>query len=91
MRNDNTPNVVRRIFNEYLADEGMHTIAKILTAKRVLTPAQVANKSNSSSSWHESTIKKILNNHHYAEISYTTGQRQLQSLQIKGVRAILRT
>lgn len=48
IREDNTPNVIRRIFDDYLAEKGMDTIAKALTVERVLTPAQVANKVNAS-------------------------------------------
>lgn len=62
---DNTPAIVRRIYQEYLSGTGMDTIAKKLTTEREPTPAQVANKANSSRQWHGSTIKKILCNRHY--------------------------
>ena len=65
IRNDNTPNIIHRIFQEYLSGTGMDTIAKKLTTERVPTPAQVANKANSSRLWHASSIKVILNNQHY--------------------------
>ncbi|AGK52262.1 recombinase family protein [Bacillus sp. 1NLA3E] len=66
IRNDNTPNIVRRIFQEYLNGTGMDTIAKTLTAEGVPTPAQVANKANASNLWHASSIKVMLNNQHYS-------------------------
>jgi len=44
IKNDNTPTIVRRIFNEYLSGIGMDTIAKNLTEEAISTPAQVANK-----------------------------------------------
>ncbi|MDP4086795.1 MAG: recombinase family protein [Bacillota bacterium] len=65
IKNDNTPDIVRRIFQEYLKGTGMDTIAKTLTAEGVPTPAQVANKANASTLWHGSSIKGILNNCHY--------------------------
>jgi site-specific DNA recombinase len=65
IKNDNTPTIVRRIFQEYLSGIGMDTIAKSLTEEAISTPAQVANKVNASNQWHGSTIKKILMNRHY--------------------------
>jgi site-specific DNA recombinase len=86
IRKDETPEIVRRIFNEYLEGKGMDSIAKALTAERVPTPSQIANKSNASYLWHASTIKNILNNPHYCgdlvqnrteTISVTTTKRRL--------------
>jgi site-specific DNA recombinase len=65
IRDDNTPEIVRRIFNEYLEGKGMDSIAKSFTAEKVPTPSQIANKSNASPLWHATTIKNILNNQHY--------------------------
>ena len=65
IRDDETPDIVRRIYSEYLEGKGMDTIAKMLTAERVITPSQAAGKSNASILWHASTIKQILNNQHY--------------------------
>jgi site-specific DNA recombinase len=65
IRNDDTPNIVRRIFTEYIGGKGMDSIAKSLTAEKIPTPSQVAKKSNASPLWHSSTIKNILNNQHY--------------------------
>ncbi|MFQ3544237.1 recombinase family protein [Halobacillus rhizosphaerae] len=65
VKSDHTPSTVRRIFEEYLSGTGMDTIAKTLTAERVPTPSQIANKANASSLWHASAIKIILKNRHY--------------------------
>ncbi|MEH7110222.1 recombinase family protein [Bacillus sp. JJ1764] len=65
IRDDETPEIVRRIFSNYLEGKGMDSIAKSLTSERIPTPSQVAGKSNASSLWHASTVKNILNNRHY--------------------------
>lgn len=65
VRDDETPNLVRRIFSCYLEGTGMDSIARSLTAEKVPTPSQIAKKSNASNLWHASTIKNILKNRHY--------------------------
>lgn len=65
IREDKTPEIVRRIFKEYLEGKGMDSIAKIFTAEKIPTPSQIANKTNASPLWHATTIKNILNNQHY--------------------------
>ena len=65
VRNDDTPQIVRRIFQDYLSGKGMDTIAKELTAEQCPTPSQIAGKSNASPLWHASSVKNILNNRHY--------------------------
>jgi site-specific DNA recombinase len=65
IHNDNTPEVVKRIFHEYLAGKGTDSIARGLYSDGYPTPTQVAGKSNARSKWHGSTIKKILTNPHY--------------------------
>jgi site-specific DNA recombinase len=86
IREDNTPEIVRRIYTEYLQGKGMDSIARDLTAESVQTPSQAARKSNASPLWHASTIKKILNNQHYCgdlvqnkteTISVTTNKRKV--------------
>ncbi|MGD6779979.1 recombinase family protein [Sutcliffiella horikoshii] len=86
IREDNTPEIVRRIFTEYLQGKGMDSIARDLTAESVPTPSQVARKSNASPLWHASSIKLILNNQHYCgdlvqnkteTISVTTNKRKV--------------
>jgi site-specific DNA recombinase len=86
IREDNTPDIVRRIFREYLEGYGMDSIAKRLTAEEIPTPSQIANKSNASPLWHSSTIKNILLNPHYCgdlvqsrteTVSVTTTKRKI--------------
>lgn len=65
IRSDFTPNVVRKIFNDYLNGEGYDKIAKNLTIMNVPTPSALLGKKNSSFIWHGSTVCKILENQHY--------------------------
>lgn len=65
IRDDYTPHIVRRIFQDYLAGAGCDKIARKLTLEKVPTPSQTANKSNASIFWYGSTIKTILQNRHY--------------------------
>lgn len=65
IQNDETPEVVRRIFKEYLEGKGMDSIAKGLFNEHIPTPSQIIKKKNASSIWHSSTIKNILTNRHY--------------------------
>ena len=58
IRGDETPDVVRRIFNDYLAGKGMDTIAQDLYNENIPTPSQVINKKNATNIWHSSTIIK---------------------------------
>lgn len=48
IKEDNTPNIVRQIFSDYLNGVGMDTIAKNMTTERLPTPAEIAKKSNAS-------------------------------------------
>ena len=65
IRNDETPNIVRRIFKEYLEGNGRQSIARRLYNEGVPTPAQIAGKANAGDKWHDSTIRCILTNPHY--------------------------
>ena len=65
IRNDNTPNIVKRIFSEYISGKGIDSIARDLTKDNVKTPSQIAGKKNSGFVWHGKTIKKILTNKAY--------------------------
>lgn len=65
IRDDETPNIVRRIFNEYLAGYGRDSIARRLYNEGIPTPAEVAGKKNAGDKWNDSTIKLILTNPHY--------------------------
>ena len=65
IKNDFTPDIVRRIFNSYLSGEGFDKIARGLLEEDIPTPSEIAGKRNSSSIWHGSSIRKILENPHY--------------------------
>ncbi len=65
IRNDNSPQIVKRIFSEYIAGKGIDTIARHLFNEDIPTPSMVAGKSNSNNRWHGTTIKKILMNRAY--------------------------
>lgn len=65
IRDDITPSIVKRIFNEYLEGTGMDTIAKNFITEKIPTPSQIAKKKNASPLWHATTIKNMLNNRHY--------------------------
>ncbi|ART78516.1 recombinase family protein [Sutcliffiella horikoshii] len=65
IRDDNTPDIVRRIFEEYLAGSGRESIARRLYNEGIPTPAEIAGKKNAGDKWNDSTIKVILTNQHY--------------------------
>lgn len=65
IRNDETSEIVRRIFREYLEGSGRESIARRLYNDGIRTPADVAGKINASDKWNDSTIKLILTNPHY--------------------------
>lgn len=65
IRDDDTPSIVRRIFNEYLAGDGQDLIAKRLWEENVQTPSSSAGKINAGSTWHGSSIMLILRNRAY--------------------------
>ncbi len=85
VRDDSTPDVVRQIFNSYLSGKGFDRIARELLEEGIATPSEIAGKRNSSSLWHGSTVRKILENQHYignlvqqkeTSISVTTEKRK---------------
>lgn len=65
IREDDTPNIVRRIFSEYISGKGIDTIARNLFNEDVPTPSMIAGKSNANNKWHGSTVKGILTNQAY--------------------------
>lgn len=65
VRNDSSPDIVRRIFSEYIAGKGYDAIARGLYNDGVTTPSQLAGKKNATDKWHGSSIRKILENPHY--------------------------
>lgn len=68
VRNDSTPDIIRRIFSEYIEGKGFDAIARGLFNDGVITPAQLAGKRNASNKWHGSSVRKILENPHYTGI-----------------------
>ncbi|MDS9470862.1 recombinase family protein [Sporosarcina pasteurii] len=65
IKDDFTPDIVRRIFREYLEGKGFDAVARGLYNEGIPTPAQISNKSNASDKWHGSTVRGILTNPHY--------------------------
>ena len=65
VRDDETPQIVKRISQDYLSGKGMDTIAKELTVEQVPTASQIAGKTNAFPLWHASSLKNLLNNRHY--------------------------
>lgn len=65
LREDYSPHVVRRIFQDYLSGLGCDKIAHNLTSEKIPTPRETSCNSNATHYWHGSTIKLILQNHHY--------------------------
>ncbi|NYE08829.1 DNA invertase Pin-like site-specific DNA recombinase/ssDNA-binding Zn-finger/Zn-ribbon topoisomerase 1 [Bacillus niacini] len=65
IRKDNTPNVVKWIFEQYISGRGFDSIAKELYVRGQPTPSVIAAKTNASPKWHGSTIKNIIQNPHY--------------------------
>ena len=65
IRDDETPQVVRKIFKMYLNGHGTDYIASYLTNEGFTTPASLKGKRNAGSKWHGTTVKLILSNRHY--------------------------
>lgn len=65
IKQDETPKIVRRIFDEYIKGYGVDSIAKRLTKDGVPTPAQVRGMKNAGMDWGGTSIKGILSNPHY--------------------------
>ncbi len=62
---DITTEVVKIIFNLYTQGFGIYRIAKHLNDKGYPTPSMAAKKSNSTTIWHQSTIRNILTSEVY--------------------------
>ena len=65
VRDDGTPEIVKRIFQSYLGGKGFDAIARELFEEGVPTPSMIAGKKNSTMYWHGSSVRKILENPHY--------------------------
>lgn len=64
-REDESPQVVRVIFKQYIDGHGFQTIARHLSDEGYQTPSMSKGKKNAGLLWHSSTIKLILKNRHY--------------------------
>lgn len=72
---DNTPNVVKRIYDLYLQGNlGMQAIANLMTDEGIPSPAQTQGRKNGSSFWHMTSIRIILTNPVY--VGDLVAQRQ---------------
>ena len=65
LRNDETVEVVKLIFNKFIGGWGYDKIARHLSKLGYETPAQAVGKKNAGLYWQGSTIRKILTNQHY--------------------------
>ncbi|NYE08828.1 DNA invertase Pin-like site-specific DNA recombinase [Bacillus niacini] len=65
VREDASPNVVKRIFNDYLEGKGAPTIAKELQTEGIPTPSMVFGKRNATANWRDTSVYSILRNEHY--------------------------
>ena len=65
IRNDETPDVIRRIYREYMQGNGFDRIARGLYEDGIPTPAQIAGKKNASDKWMGSSVRVLLTNPHY--------------------------
>ncbi|NJJ35106.1 recombinase family protein [Clostridioides difficile] len=65
VKDDDSPNVVQNIFNNFIGGKSAEAIARDLTENNVPTPSQLYNAKNVSSKWHGSTVRDILKNQHY--------------------------
>lgn len=86
IRDDLTPDIVKRIFNEYISGNGFDAIARKLYEEEIPSPSQIANKPNATEMWHGSGVRNILENPHYtgslyqarsSVISVTSNRRSL--------------
>ncbi|MCA1022127.1 recombinase family protein [Halobacillus litoralis] len=65
LREDKTPNVIKRIYREYISGKGFDRIAKDLYNDDVPSPSKVANKKNATNRWNGSSVRSILSNPNY--------------------------
>lgn len=79
---DETPNIIKRIFKDYLSGKGFDRIARELYGEGTLTPGQIAGKKNANDKWHGSTVRHILENPHYTG-DLVQGRSTTRSVTIK--------
>lgn len=87
IRNDDTPQIVQRIFNEYIKGKGIDSIAKSLSKDSIATPSMVCNKVNAGYLWHGSTIKKILENEVYIGNMVQLKERTVNAISEKRIKS----
>ncbi len=85
IRDDETPNVVRRIYKTYIDGYGTEFIARRLTEDGIPTPAMLKGKKNAGVVWHGSTVMLILKNRHYIG-DLEQGKETTKDITIKGRR-----
>jgi DNA invertase Pin-like site-specific DNA recombinase len=67
-RDDETVEVVKKIYQMYIEGYGTEYMARELTNQGYPTPSQIKEKKNAGRRWHGTTIKLILKNIHYTGI-----------------------
>lgn len=65
IKQDTTPDIIRRIYRNYISGKGFDRIARELYQEGIPTPAQIAGKRNASDKWQGSAVRIILTNPHY--------------------------
>lgn len=80
INDDDTPNIVKRIFNEYIEGRGFDAIAKGLYNDNIPTPSTYLDKSTTDK-WQGSSIRCILTNPHYTGdlVQHRTTTRSITS------------
>lgn len=67
-REDETVEVVKKIYQMYIDGHGTEYIARELTNAKYPTPSQIKGKRNAGRRWHGTSIKLILKNIHYTGV-----------------------
>ncbi|MDK0910775.1 recombinase family protein [Clostridium perfringens] len=65
IKDDITPSIVKRIFDEYLSGSGFDAIAKGLFEDNIPTPSMVSKKNTQNNIWYGSSVRIILENPNY--------------------------
>lgn len=86
LRNDDTPEIVKRIFREYISGKGIDTIAKGLYTENIQTPSQIACKKDASNIWYGKTVKNILTNQAYIGNMEQKKERTINSISKKRIK-----
>lgn len=65
IKNDFTPDIVKRIFNEYIIGIGFNAIDRNLYDDSISSPRQVDGIKSASSKWYASSMRCILENSYF--------------------------